>query len=50
GTNLACSFYKRNPECYRQCAKYVVAKNSYLKQHLRRVHQVGKLCKVSTSF
>ncbi|KAK3933974.1 hypothetical protein QBC46DRAFT_236816, partial [Diplogelasinospora grovesii] len=44
---LACPFYKRDPKGH-QCATYVLAKNSYLKQHLRRVHQVGALCKIST--
>ncbi|KAK3937043.1 hypothetical protein QBC46DRAFT_345002 [Diplogelasinospora grovesii] len=47
-TSLACPFYKRGDPKGHPCAKYVVAKNSYLKQHLRRVHQVGELCKIST--
>ncbi|KAI8173604.1 hypothetical protein KHU50_004605 [Colletotrichum sp. SAR 10_65] len=39
GRQLACPFWKKDPENHRQCHKKVLSKIKYVKQHLYQVHE-----------
>ncbi|OTA95202.1 hypothetical protein M434DRAFT_393942 [Hypoxylon sp. CO27-5] len=41
---LACPFYKMAPRQHQRCARLVLSKISYVKQHLIRYHSAGIYC------
>jgi hypothetical protein len=43
---LACPFYKKDPIKHRECLGKVISTIAYLKQHLKRYHQLPLYCSV----
>jgi hypothetical protein len=42
--NFACPFYKKSPKDHQHCARLVLSKISYVKQHLIRKHSAKEHC------